>query len=191
MSSENTSTWGKIKDNVCDAFSAAGNWFAETAVSVRDWIVEKYKDIFDKDDKESEKNGESEKETITVYDVVGAGNSPISSGYKTWEEADAWRKANSPISSIVERQVEVEKDSESQKENKEDENSLSGKWTVWEAGAPIGGTHDTKESAEQWRKDHNNIGTVRSWDEITNQRSQAASIVDTNNNSTEAENEMD
>ena len=34
-------------------------------------------------------HGESEKETITVYDVVGAGNSPISSGHKTWEEAHA------------------------------------------------------------------------------------------------------
>lgn len=191
MSSENTSTWGKIKDNVCDAFSAAGNWFAETAVSVRDWIVDKYKDIFDKDDKESEKNGESEKETITVYDVVGAGNSPISSGHKTWEEADAWRKANSPMSSIVERQVEVEKDSESQKENKE---STAGKWAVFNAGnSPISGLLDSKEAAEEWRKNNSPSGTVAQYDEyMAALRGQKAdNILDSGNNSTEAENEMD
>lgn len=191
MSSENTSTWGKIKDNVCDAFSAAGNWFAETAVSVRDWIVDKYKDIFDKDDKESEKNGESEKETITVYDVVGAGNAPISSGHKTWEEADAWRKANSPISSIVERQVEVEKDSESQKENKE---STAGKWAVFNAGnSPISGLLDSKEAAEEWRKNNSPSGTVAQYDEyMAALRGQKAdNILDSGNNSTEAENEMD
>ena len=191
MSSENTSTWGKIKDNVCDAFSAAGNWFAETAVSVRDWIVDKYKDIFDKDDKESEKNGESEKETITVYDVVGAGNSPISSGHKTWEEADAWRKTNSPMSSIVERQVEVEKDSESQKENKE---STAGKWAVFNAGnSPISGLLDSKEAAEEWRKNNSPSGTVAQYDEyMAALRGQKAdNILDSGNNSTEAENEMD
>lgn len=191
MSSENTSTWGKIKDNVCDAFSAAGNWFAETAVSVRDWIVDKYKDIFDKDDKESEKNGESEKETITVYDVVGAGNSPISSGHKTWEEADAWRKANSPMSSIVERQVEVEKDSESQKENKE---STAGKWAVFNAGnSPISGLLDSKEAAEEWRKNNSPSGTVAQYDEyMAALRGQKAdNILDSGNNSTDAENEMD
>lgn len=59
-----------------------------------------------------------EHEASTIYNVVGAGNSPISRGHKTWAEADAWRQANSPASNVVmEKQNTVMSEMESMKTN--------------------------------------------------------------------------
>lgn len=138
MSNENTSTWSKIKENVSTTFSAVSNWFAQT--SVGEWIIDKYNDIFDKDDKESGKNGKT-------------------------------------------NESEGSKDSE---------NPNAGKWTVWIAGAPVGGVLDTKEEAEQLRKDKYPTGTVRSWDEIYGKRvAEASDIVASDGTSNEATAEMD
>ena len=72
-------------------------------------------------------NAWKEHEARTSYNVVGAGNSPISQGHKTWAEANAWRQANSPASDIVtEKQnivmSEMESTMESTKTNSNPDN---------------------------------------------------------------------
>lgn len=54
-----------------------------------------------------------------TYNVVGAGNSPVSQGHKTWDEANAWRQANLPSGNIVEQQKEAESQKVSGKDSKE------------------------------------------------------------------------
>ena len=59
------SAWSKLKNNVTSMATAVSNWFKSTAVG--EWVIDKYEDIFGKDEESHDRGATVDADLGTVY----------------------------------------------------------------------------------------------------------------------------